>query len=165
MLSAALQGERLRLRDFLPSDRDAYLAARRGAAFGRHAQPEQRTEAFSAGLLARFLEQQRQTPRWDWQLAVVRAVDGALIGSVGLRGAAGGEAEFGIELDEAVWRRGYAAEAAALMLAFGRERLGCRRFHARCVPGNVAMLALAMRLGFEMQPLRDGGRLELLLVA
>ncbi|WP_434631885.1 GNAT family N-acetyltransferase [Chromobacterium sp. CV08] len=165
MLSAALRSERLRLRDFLPTDHDAYLAARRGAAFGRHARPEQRSDDFSAGLLARFIEQQRQTPRRDWQLAVVRADDGALIGSVGLRGAAGGEAEFGIELDETVWRHGYAAEAAGLMLAFGRERLSCRRFHARCAPGNVAMLALAMRLGFEMQPLRDGGRLDLLLAA
>ncbi|MEO9454151.1 GNAT family N-acetyltransferase, partial [Chromobacterium phragmitis] len=157
MLTLAEPNGRLRLRDFLPSDLDAYLAVRRGAAFGRHYAAEQTRADFSARLLSGFLAQQRQSPRRDWQLAIVRA-DGALIGSAGLRGVDAGEAEFGIELAEAAWRQGYAVEAAALMLAFGRERLACRRIRAHCAPGNVAMLSLARKLGFDMQPLRDGRR-------
>ncbi|MFB9159794.1 GNAT family N-acetyltransferase [Chromobacterium violaceum] len=165
MLILAERDGRLKLRDFRESDFDAYLAMRRGAAFGRHYEPEQMSAAFSARLLEGFLVQRRQTPRVDWQLAIERCGDGALIGSVGLRSAGGGEAEFGIELAETAWRQGYAEEAARLMLAFGRERLACRRFHAHCAPGNVAMLLLAQRLGFGMQPLRDGRRLDLLLSA
>ncbi|AXE29794.1 hypothetical protein DK842_07775 [Chromobacterium phragmitis] len=164
MLTLAEPNGRLRLRDFLPSDLDAYLAVRRGAAFGRHYAVEQTRADFSARLLSGFLAQQRQSPRRDWQLAIVRA-DGALIGSAGLRGVDAGEAEFGIELAEAAWRQGYAVEAAGLMLAFGRERLACRRIRAHCAPGNVAMLSLARKLGFDMQPLRDGRRLDLLLAA
>lgn len=165
MLILAEPDGRLRLRDFRGSDLDAYLAVRRGAAFGRHYAPEQMGADFSARLLENFLAQQGRTPRRDWQLAIERIDDGALIGSVGLRGAGGGEAEFGIELAETAWRQGYAREAARLMLAFGRERLACRRFRAHCAPGNVAMLLLAQRLGFDMQPLRDGRRLDLLLAA
>ena len=164
MLTLPLHSPRLALREFQADDLAAYQTLRGTPAFGRCYAPAEVSPAFSAMLLRRFIAQQDE-PRRAWQLAIARRGDGQLIGSVGLREACGGEAEFGIELAETAWGRGYAEEAARLMLGFGRQRLACSRFRARCAPGNVAMLMLAMRLGFEMQPLRDGRRLDLLLAA
>ncbi|MGR2680969.1 GNAT family N-acetyltransferase [Chromobacterium haemolyticum] len=166
MLSPLLYSRRLMLRDFRPDDHSAYTMARSGREFARHYPPEEVTPARSGQLLLRFLEQQRDTPRRGWQLAIVRGEDKALLGSVGLRGLErGGEASFGIELAESAWGQGYALEAARMMLDFGYRQLGWHRIWADCAPGNIAMLQLARRLGFVVQPLGAEPRLSLLLSA
>ncbi|MCP1291200.1 MULTISPECIES: GNAT family N-acetyltransferase [Chromobacterium] len=166
MLSPLLYSRRLMLRDFRPDDHAAYAMARSGREFARHYPPEELTPARSGQLLLRFLEQQRDAPRRGWQLAIVRVEDKALLGSVGLRGLGrGGEAGFGIELAESAWGQGYALEAARMMLDFGYRQLGWHRIWADCAPGNIAMLQLARRLGFVVQPLGAEPRLSLLLSA
>ena len=166
MLSPLLYSRRLLLRDFQPEDHGAYAQMRSGREFLRHYSPAETGPAFSGQLLLRFLAQQREQPRRSWQLAIVRSDDKALIGSVGLRGLGrGGEADFGIELAEPAWGQGYAMEAARMMLDFGYRQLGWHRIWADCAPGNIAMLQLARRLGFMVQPLGAEPRLSLLLSA
>ncbi|WP_374424192.1 GNAT family N-acetyltransferase [Chromobacterium sp.] len=164
MLSPLLYSRRLLLRDFRPEDHGAYALVRSGGEFARHYPPEEITPARSGQLLLSFLAQQRDSPRRGWQLAIWRSADKALLGSVGLRGLGrGGEASFGIELAEQAWGQGYALEAARVMLDFGYRQLGWHRIWADCAPGNIAMLQLARRLGFVVQPLGERPRLSLLL--
>ena len=67
------------------------------------------------------------------------------------------------------WRRGYASESAAAVLAHARDALGLRRVVAICSPDNSASIGLLERLGFHReQPVRlspDGPETTLLALA
>ncbi len=51
------------------------------------------------------------------------------------------------------WRRGYASESAAAVLAYGRDVLGLRRVVAICSPDNDASIGLLEKLGFRREGL------------
>lgn len=57
---------------------------------------------------------------------------------------------------EAFWGRGYATEAAAASLAYGREVLGLKTIVAITTPANTASIAVLKKVG-----LRDAGAIRL----
>jgi ribosomal-protein-alanine N-acetyltransferase len=88
-------------------------------------------------------------PRLVYHLAVMRSHDDFLLGGVTLAVDAerGDRAELGYCLAPDAQGRGYAREAVAALLAFGRDELGVRRFLARIDSDNRASVALAEHLG------------------
>jgi RimJ/RimL family protein N-acetyltransferase len=89
--------------------------------------------------------------------AMVLAAERRVIGVAGFHGPPGGEwleayapgaVEFGYTVFEAPRRRGYAAEAGAALIAWGRAQ-GADRFVLSIGPGNAVSMRLAERLGFE----------------
>ena len=56
---------------------------------------------------------------------------------------------------EAFWGRGYASEAAAASLAYGREVLGLKTIVAITTPANAASIAVLRKVG-----LRDAGAIR-----
>jgi RimJ/RimL family protein N-acetyltransferase len=63
------------------------------------------------------------------------------------------DVDVGFALLPGYWRQGYAAEAAAAVLDYGRTRLGLKRIVAITSPDNVASIALLEKLGLKFEAL------------
>lgn len=61
------------------------------------------------------------------------------------------DVDLGFALLSRYCSRGYAVEAAAAVLAFGRERLGLRRIVAITAPDNFASIAVLEKVGFGFE--------------
>jgi ribosomal-protein-alanine N-acetyltransferase len=86
-----------------------------------------------------------------------------LLGSCGLyRVAPGAEPELLYSLWPSVWGRGYASEAARVVIDYAFERLGLASLRARADPPNLASIEVMKRLG--MRALGEGEERGLRLV-
>jgi RimJ/RimL family protein N-acetyltransferase len=148
-----LTTERLLLREYTGADLAPFLAYQSlpeaREFYGTHeAQPNHVRE-----LLTTFQQWARERPRRRYQLAIApRSAPDGLLGSVGLRAIDGSSdaADLGLELDPRVWGRGYGAEAATAMLAFGFDRLELKVVRGLTVSANARVAALVQRLGFRL---------------
>jgi len=61
------------------------------------------------------------------------------------------DVDVGFALLPGYWRQGYAAEAAAAVLDYGRTRLGLKRIVAITSPDNVASIALLEKIGLKVE--------------
>jgi RimJ/RimL family protein N-acetyltransferase len=83
---------------------------------------------------------------------------GEVIGNCGIRRdtPAGHEAEIGYEIAPDQWGRGYAGEAVAAIVGFGRDTLRVHRLTAWLVADNVASARVLEKNGFQLEGrLRD----------
>lgn len=142
---------RLVLRDFTPEDLPAYLEPQADPRYTEFYGPGETGPDFTRGLVERFVQWAAETPRRNYQLAVVlRESPGELIGSCGIRlhGCEAGTGEFGLELAPRHWGRGFATEAAGAILNFGFRELGLQEIGGVTVTENVRVQRLVARLGF-----------------
>lgn len=148
MYPVTIAGERITLRDFEADDLDASMAIVGDDAVTRTLSFDSRSRDEQADRLAGDVARARGDPRPDFYLAIVTAEPGRLIGFVrlGLAGHRGGELGYALRRDH--WGRGYATEAAGLLIDFGFSTLGLHRVQAACGPDNVRSRALLDRLGF-----------------
>lgn len=79
-------------------------------------------------------------------------------GSVGLS-VDHGRGELGYVLDADHWGRGYATEAAASLLRFGKETLRLRDITATCRPENTASARVLEKIGMVQVGLRRADKL------
>ena len=133
-----LETERLRLREWLPEDREplaAMNAARRVMEFFPHPLSRAESDAFFDRIVAEWAESSRGL------YAVERRGDGRLIGLTGLHRAAF-EASFtpcieiGWRFVAEVWGQGYATEAARAVLHDAFGRLGLPRGYSFTAGGE-----------------------------
>jgi RimJ/RimL family protein N-acetyltransferase len=149
-----VRGERLLLRPLAVSDADALLAYRSREDVCRYVpfEPMSRDD-----ILERIAGQWARTELTDegqsLTLGAQVADTGELVGDVILfwhsREHAGGE--LGYVFNPALGGRGYATEAASLMLRLGFEGLGLHRIVARIDERNEASVRLARRLGMRQE--------------
>ena len=149
-----VRGERLLLRPLAVSDADALLAYRSRDDVCRYVpfEPMSRDD-----ILERIAGQWARTELTDEGQALTLGAQvgetGELAGDVMLfwhsREHAGGE--LGYVLNPALGGRGYATEAANLMLRLGFEELGLHRIVARIDERNEASVRLARRLGMRQE--------------
>jgi RimJ/RimL family protein N-acetyltransferase len=100
-----------------------------------------------------FLDQQVQTPRIKYQLAVVLKSNNQLIGNCGVRMNKAGdlEANIGYEFDPKYWNYGYATEAAHTIVDFGFQYFGVHRIWADCVAENVGSVHVLEKMGMKLE--------------
>jgi len=106
--------------------------------------------------LQRKFAERTGEPRLTWDLAVVEACTGRLIGSVGLRlDGARQQAALGYCYHQDAWGQGFATEAALAMLRFGFEQLSLHRIYASADTRNGASIRVLDKIG-----MRQEGRLR-----
>jgi ribosomal-protein-alanine N-acetyltransferase len=135
----------------VPGDLDASLAVVGDPRVTRTLSFDTRTRREQAARLAEDVTRARTSPRSDYYLAITVGEDEHLIGVARLGLGSHRSAELGYALRADSWHRGYATEAARLLLDFGFAALGLHRVHAYCGPGNSASQAVLDRLGFTYE--------------
>jgi RimJ/RimL family protein N-acetyltransferase len=149
-----LRGPRILLREFRDDDVDALQAIHSDPRVLRYYAPDVATRAHAQMLVAQFIEWANEVPRRNFQLAIVTADTGELLGSCGVRSrnCAPSKAEFGIGIASSSWGKGIAREAARLILDYGFCELGLDEVHGLAVAENDAVAKFARRLGFTPRP-------------
>ena len=145
--------ERLRLRDFVLNDWADVLAYQQDPRYLQFYHWINRTEPEVRRFVQMFVEQQRQQPRYQFQLAITLRGQETLIGNCGIRleGPEEEIADIGYELDPKHWGNGYATEAATAVLDFGFDRLDLHRVWAHCIAENVASVRVLQKLGMTQE--------------
>ncbi len=152
-----LKTERLLLREFVAEDWRAVYAYQNDPRYLEFYEWEHRTEQDVKAFVQRFIDQQQESPRAKFQLAIVLPNSNKLIGNVGIRKpyVKAYHAEMGYELDPREWNNGYATEAATAMLKFAFEQSRLHRVYARVNASNGNSIRLLEKLG-----MRQEGRLR-----
>lgn len=158
MSFAGLETDRLRLRPFLPADRDAYRALNADPLVRRY---------LGGVLTAAEADAEREeiaaffTRRGLGMIPVVRKADGAFLGTCGLSYTPWyPDLEIGWRLLPAFWGQGYASEAARAWRDHAFGALGVARLISVADAPNVASHRVMARLGLRFDHealLEDGG--------
>ncbi len=148
-----IRTERLLIREFRPTDRDALLAIVRDPTQIQHMllcleTPEQLDEFLSMALSNIHVD-----PRLEWHFAVESPADGHYLGSCCLmvERDASSSAELGYWFLREAWGRGYATESSAAMLDLGFRRLGLHRIWGKCHVRNPASAKVMEKLGMAYE--------------
>jgi RimJ/RimL family protein N-acetyltransferase len=145
-----LTGARVVLRPFRVDDVPAVLAYASDAEVTRHSNGMRTTTR----PWRRRSSARRTAARRTWYAyAVTDRESGALVGGADLRilSAYDRRGEVGYGLARSHWGKGYAAEAAALLVRFGFERLRLVRVQALCAVDNVRSLRTLERVGMRRE--------------
>ena len=137
------------LREYVEDDWEAVWSYQSDPRYLRFSPNGAPTPEAARRFVGQFLAQQAESPRWRWQLAVVLAQTGRLIGSCGIRMDApeARTGNIGYELDPYHWGRGYATEAAREILRLGFADLRLQRIWAWCLAENEASARVLERIG------------------
>jgi ribosomal-protein-alanine N-acetyltransferase len=143
----AITGKRLTLREFRTDDLDASMTVVGDPEVTRSLSFDARTRADQAERLAQDIARAQTEPRPDYYLAIANSAD-ILIGFIRIGLGRDNSGELGYAVRREDWGKGYASEAASLMLGFGFGSLHLHRIQAACGPDNRASQRLLARLGF-----------------
>jgi RimJ/RimL family protein N-acetyltransferase len=150
-----LRTARLIARDFEPSDFEAVHAYASDPEVTRFMFFAPRTADETFAYLERMVATQRQVPRTVWELAVIRAADGRLIGGCDLTLEQPHEADLGFIFARDAWTHGYASEIARALVRAGFEELGLDRVFATCDVDNHASARVLEHAGLTREARLD----------
>ncbi len=148
-----LETERLRLRPFRATDRDALFAVFSNAEVARYwAFPAWTDPAQAAAYLVPLLAP-RTLVSMTLPWAIADRESDALIGTTTIHNLnrEQGRGEIGYTLRRDRWGQGLAREAVSRVLAYGFDELKLRRFEADIDPRNAPSLGLIERFGFTRE--------------
>jgi ribosomal-protein-alanine N-acetyltransferase len=151
-----LTGPRVVLREFRMDDIDDALSVVGDDEVTRWLSFDSRHREATRAMLAGATERAQLDPRTEYYLAVALPEDDRVIGfgRLGLNGVQAAKLGYAIKASE--WGKGYATEAARLLLDFAFGPLGLHRVSAAIGPDNDASIALVKRLGLTHEGrLRD----------
>lgn len=143
---------RLLLRDFDEDDCHATHAYESDPRVVRYQSHGPRTLEESREYIRRVRAESQQVPRRLYDLAVVLAPSGPVIGRCGINLDSDlRQAALWYVLHRDHWGRGYVPEAARALVDFGFTRLGLHRVWADCDPANTASVRVAEKLGMRRE--------------
>ncbi len=150
-----LETERLILRDFVPDDWKRVLEYQTDPLYLRYYEwtVADRTPESVQEFVGWFLDNEKETPRIRFQLAVTLKSNNLLIGNCGFRmdKANALEGDIGYELDPKYWNHGYATEAAHAMVDFGFTAFNVHRIWSWCVADNLGSAHVLEKLGMKLE--------------
>ncbi|MCO1659355.1 GNAT family N-acetyltransferase [Pseudonocardia humida] len=149
----SLAGPRLLLRDFRAADVQAVHSFAADPVVTRLTDFGPNTPEQSAEFVRAAVAQARRAHRTAFSLAAELVETGLVIGSVGIAitSVEHRRGDLGYVLHSSYWSRGYATEAATLLLGFGREVLGLHRIEATCHPDNHASARVLEKIGMRRE--------------
>jgi ribosomal-protein-alanine N-acetyltransferase len=148
MYPVHLSGTRTVLREFRPDDLYDSLAIVGDDEVTRWLSFDSRDEDQAAAMLSGIIDRAQLQPRTEYYLAVTLPDQDRVIGfaRLGLDGVKAAKLGYAIRASEQ--GRGYATDAARVLIRFGFSELGLHRISAAIGPDNVPSIAMAERLGF-----------------
>lgn len=99
------------------------------------------------------------TPRFSYNLAIVRRGEGSVIGWIGIGRAEDqtlGELDFGYALRPGFWGQGYMTEALQALLSFVLEQLGALSVYGECDARNPASARVMEKAGLTLVGRKQG---------
>ncbi|MFI5691598.1 GNAT family N-acetyltransferase [Kribbella sp. NPDC051586] len=151
-----LSGELTTLREFRTTDLDDYLAIAGDDRVTTWMAFDSYDRAKAEQNLAGIVQRSAQQDRPDYMLAVTRPDDDHVIGFARIAPSGAWGAKLGYAIGADHWGRGYATDAARVLLRFAFTDLGRHRVTAAIGPENEASIAVVKRLGFTYEGhLRD----------
>jgi len=147
-----LQGDRILLRDFVPQDREPFLALEADEAMFTYMKFRIDRGSAESVRLPRLLQEPHLDPRPSYNLVVEDAK--GFSGWAGIDRIQGTDSgQFGWYLRSDGWGRGYATEATRLLLDFGFSVLHRATMWATADPDNLASLRVLEKSGLTRQGL------------
>ena len=141
---------RLLIREYVPEDLEAMQAYCADPEVTRHLMWGPNTDAQTLSFIRLTQEYSQEVPRTKYEWAVTLQESGELIGGCCLY-ASGTNGEIGYTLRRDCWGKGYASEAAAVLLAFGFKELRLHRIYATCRPDNLGSAGVMQKLGMTRE--------------
>jgi [ribosomal protein S5]-alanine N-acetyltransferase len=152
--------KRFLLRDFIESDRSAFLDYQADPHNLTFYDPNDSSPDRASRLFDRFQAWAGERPRLNYQLAIVQRQEPyTLVGCCGLRGMslAAGEMELGLEIAPAYWGRyAYAIEVGRALLDFGFRELQLDVISGSTVSANTRIAKLVEWMGAEVVAILPG---------
>jgi RimJ/RimL family protein N-acetyltransferase len=147
-----IETERLRIREVLASDRDAFHGYMKREDYWRDLPMQPPTPEWVQSFVERAVREQADNPRTNYFLAAVSKQTGAVVGEGILRIASlrHGQAEIGWGVDGQHTGRGLGTEIGRAMLDLGFG-LGLHRLYAQCRAGNMASLRIMAKLAMTQE--------------
>jgi ribosomal-protein-alanine N-acetyltransferase len=148
-----LETERLILRDLVKDDWQRVLEYQSDPLYLRYYEWTERTPEAVQKFVGWLLDNEKQTPRIKFQLAVTLKSNNLLIGNCGIRmdDAKSRQADIGYELDPKYWNHGYATEAAQAIVDFGFSHFDLHRVWSWCVADNLGSARVLEKLGMRLE--------------
>jgi ribosomal-protein-alanine N-acetyltransferase len=150
---------RLHLRDFVLSDREAFVAYQTDPRYRRLYDIGEGDDQRAHDLFDLFVSWQQETPRQNFQVGIFESDSGRLCGCAGLRkaGASAGTAVLGVELTPDDWGRyRLAVEVATALIDYGFSTLHLRRIVGATASGNKRVEKLARWFGADIVAQQSG---------
>jgi ribosomal-protein-alanine N-acetyltransferase len=151
-----LAGPRVVLREFRIEDVDDALSVVGDNEVTRSLAFDSRDRDATHTMLTGAIERAQLVPRTEYYLAVTLPADDRVIGfgRLGLSGVQAAKLGYAVKASE--WGKGYATDAARLLINFAFGPVGLHRISAAIGPDNGPSIALVKRLGFTYEGrLRD----------
>jgi [ribosomal protein S5]-alanine N-acetyltransferase len=145
-------GERLLIREFKASDRDALLEYSRDPSLLLWVTFSLGTEKEIDDYLASAQASAEEKNRTDWQFAVEEKAKPGYIGTVALTiEKSPCSAELGYWFLRSAWGKGYATEVSRCMLDFGFRTLKLHRIWGKCHEKNSGSAHVMEKLGMKLE--------------
>ncbi|MFF5219228.1 GNAT family N-acetyltransferase [Micromonospora sp. NPDC000442] len=155
MYPITIPGRVITLRELRPDDAADALAIIGDDRVTQWLSFDSRDHAAAVAMVEGAVTRAQLTPRNEYYLAVADTED-RMIGfaRLGLTGHQAAKLGYAIGADH--WGRGYATDAARMLVGFGFQELGLHRITAAIGPDNAASIAVVKRLGMQYEGrLRD----------
>jgi [ribosomal protein S5]-alanine N-acetyltransferase len=146
-----LIGDLTTLREFRVTDLDDYLAIVGDDRVTSWLSFDSRDRVAAEKALIAMIERAAQEDRPDYLLAVTRRDDDKVVGFARLGPTGVKAAHLGYAIHADHWGRGYATDAARVLLRLAFGTLGLHRVSAAIGPENEASIAVVKRLGFTYE--------------
>jgi RimJ/RimL family protein N-acetyltransferase len=150
-----IKGERIYLRDHTAADLGTFHAWMNDPVVTRYLSQHSESIEQSLKLLSHAVAQNKAFPRKDYFFAVVELETGQIVGEAGFSiqspSDSGGVAEMGFFLFQPYWGKGYASEAAKLIIDFGFSELSLHKITAGCDARNLASEKVMIHCGMQKE--------------
>ncbi|MBU5437361.1 GNAT family N-acetyltransferase [Tissierella sp. MSJ-40] len=111
------------------------------------------SEADTQVFLNKIIKYQCDSPRYDYEIAVVTKEDNKLIGvcAIHISNPSNREGWIGYCYNKEYWGNGYASEAAKEIIEFGFTGLDLHRIFATCDPNNIGSAKVLEKIGMKRE--------------
>ncbi|MCT4565741.1 MAG: GNAT family N-acetyltransferase [Maledivibacter sp.] len=152
-MNSLIETSRLRLRDFIKEDWESIHIYASNKDVVKFMEWGPNTEEDTKNFISMAIYSQKQSPRDNYDLAVILKETGKLIGggTINVYNRKNKDGLIGYCFNPNYWRMGYATELAEGLLHFGFKELKLHRIHATCDIKNIGSAKVLEKIGMKRE--------------